>query len=178
MQSTFLCLGKFLKGLADDQSSSITKGSIYYIKHLQIQPFSMEVDWQESWCLMEVSTMLYIFRYCVFPWWGRYCRHTCLAMQRKITPRLVYWWVQRALTLMLCMANPLCMTGLVTLFLIGWYQETFKYLSNYDRLWWFCIWFCIWNLIADNFSYTFFDWSNEWESPPFDQLAGSSHGVN
>ncbi len=33
MQSTFFCLGKFLKWLADDQSSSITKDSIYFVKH-------------------------------------------------------------------------------------------------------------------------------------------------
>ncbi len=43
-QSASLCLGKFLKKLADDQCTSITKGSIYYIKHMYIQPFSMEVD--------------------------------------------------------------------------------------------------------------------------------------
>ncbi len=58
-------LGKFLKWLANDQSSSITKGSIYYIKHVYIQPFSMEVDWPEIWCLMEVSAMFYICRYCI-----------------------------------------------------------------------------------------------------------------
>ena len=40
---------KFLKKLADDQWSSITKGSIYYIKHMNIQPFSMVVDWPEIW---------------------------------------------------------------------------------------------------------------------------------
>ena len=46
-QSTFFCLGKFLKKLADDQCISITKGRIYHIKHEYIQPFSMEVDWPE-----------------------------------------------------------------------------------------------------------------------------------
>ena len=35
MQTTFFYLGRFLKKLADDQCSSITKGSIYYIKHMQ-----------------------------------------------------------------------------------------------------------------------------------------------
>ncbi len=34
---------------ADDKSSSISKGSIYYIKHIYIQPFSMEVDLREIW---------------------------------------------------------------------------------------------------------------------------------
>ena len=29
------------------------------------------MEWPEIWCLMEVSTMFYICRYCVFTWWGR-----------------------------------------------------------------------------------------------------------
>ena len=58
MQSTFFCLGKFLKWLADDQSSSIPKGSIYYIKHTYIHSFSMEVNWREFWHQMEVPTMV------------------------------------------------------------------------------------------------------------------------
>ncbi len=43
-QSTFFCLGKFLKKVADDQCSSIAKGSICYIKHMYVQPFSVEVN--------------------------------------------------------------------------------------------------------------------------------------
>ena len=39
-QSTFFCLGKFMKKSADDQCSSITKWRIYYIKHMYIQPLS------------------------------------------------------------------------------------------------------------------------------------------
>ncbi len=66
MQTTFFYLGRFLKKLADHQCSSITKGSIYHIKHTYIQLFSMEVDWPEIWRLMEVSAMFYICRYCVF----------------------------------------------------------------------------------------------------------------
>ncbi len=70
---SFFCLGKFLQWLADDQFSSITKGSIYYVKHMYTQPFSMEVDWQEIWHQMDVSTtcMCYICRYCIFTLWGR-----------------------------------------------------------------------------------------------------------
>ena len=49
----------------------ITKGSIYYIKHMYIQPFSMEVDWPEIWHLMEVSTMFYNCTCCIFTLWGR-----------------------------------------------------------------------------------------------------------
>ena len=75
--STLICLGKFLKWLDDEQSAFITKGSIYHIKHMYIQPFCMEVDWQEIWHLMDVSTMLYICRYCVFTLWGRNTIHYC-----------------------------------------------------------------------------------------------------
>ncbi len=71
MHSTFFCLGKFLKWLANDESSSITKESSYYISYMYIQPFSMEVDWREIWHQMDVSTMFYICRYCVFTLWGR-----------------------------------------------------------------------------------------------------------
>ncbi len=45
MQSTFFCLGKYLKKLADDQRFSITKEGIYHIKHMHIQPFTAVVDW-------------------------------------------------------------------------------------------------------------------------------------
>ncbi len=61
-------LDRFLKKLADDQCSSITKGSIYHIKHMYMQLFRMEVDWPEIGCLMEISTMFYICRYYVFTW--------------------------------------------------------------------------------------------------------------
>ena len=71
MQSTFFfCLGKFLKWWAHHQSSFITKRSIYYIKHMYIQSFSMEVDWWEIWCQMEVSTMFYICTCCILTLWG------------------------------------------------------------------------------------------------------------
>ncbi len=44
-QTTFFYLEKFLKKLTDDdQCSSITKGSIYHIKYMYIQPFSKVVD--------------------------------------------------------------------------------------------------------------------------------------
>ena len=46
------------------------KGSIYYTKHMYIQPFSIEVDWPEIWCLMKISTMFYICTYCIFTLWG------------------------------------------------------------------------------------------------------------
>ncbi len=47
------------------------KVSSIHIKHMYIQPFTTIVDWPEVGCLMEVSTILYICRYCVFTWYGR-----------------------------------------------------------------------------------------------------------
>ncbi len=44
IQTTFFYLGRFLKKLADDQFSSVIKGSIYHIKHMPMQPFTMGVD--------------------------------------------------------------------------------------------------------------------------------------
>ena len=64
-------LGRFLKKLADNHCSSITKGRIYHVNHMYIQPFTTVVDWPEIGCLKEVSALLYICRYCVFTWDGR-----------------------------------------------------------------------------------------------------------
>ncbi len=72
MQTTFFYLGRFLKKLADDQCYPIIKSSIYHINHnMYIQHFTTVADWLENWCLMEVSTMFYVYRYCVFTWDGR-----------------------------------------------------------------------------------------------------------
>ncbi len=59
-------LERFLKKLADDQRSSVTKRSIYYMKHMCIQPLSLEVDWPDIWCLIEVSTVCFIFAHTAF----------------------------------------------------------------------------------------------------------------
>ena len=48
------------------------KGSIYYIKHGQIQLFDMRVGWSENICLMEVSVMIYKCTYYVFTFYGRW----------------------------------------------------------------------------------------------------------
>ena len=53
MQTAFFYLGRFLKKLADDQCSSITKGSICHISHMYIQPFATAEDWPEIRCLRE-----------------------------------------------------------------------------------------------------------------------------
>ncbi len=63
---------KIPEGISRRSISSITKGSIYHIKHMYIQHFAMGEDWPEIERLMEVSTMFYICRYCVFTWYGRY----------------------------------------------------------------------------------------------------------
>ncbi len=58
MQTTFFYAGKFMKILADDQCSSITKGGIYHIKTLcpyNILPWEW-ID-QKMDILMEVSIM-------------------------------------------------------------------------------------------------------------------------
>ncbi len=48
MQTTLFYLERFLKELAADQCSSITKGSIYHIKFkhksIHVHPFTMGVD--------------------------------------------------------------------------------------------------------------------------------------
>ena len=64
-QSTFFSLRNFLKKLSDDQTSSVTKGSIYYIKRMYIQPFSMEVDWLEMLYFMK-HLPCFIFAHTVF----------------------------------------------------------------------------------------------------------------
>ncbi len=47
-QSTFFCLGKFLKKLANDQCSVITKGRIYNIKHNYVQNNLLAWKWIEQ----------------------------------------------------------------------------------------------------------------------------------
>ena len=67
IQTTFFHLGIFLKNfLADDQCSWNTKGSIYHIKHMSTQLFTMGVDWHEIGCLMDVSIMFHNCKYCFF----------------------------------------------------------------------------------------------------------------
>ncbi len=61
--------------LGDDQCSSVTKASVYHIKHMYIQPLITVVDWPEIWCLMEVSVLFYISRYCDFTWYSRDAIH-------------------------------------------------------------------------------------------------------
>ena len=68
----FLCLGKFLKWWAEDQSSPVTKGSIYYIKHMYIQLFGMivwkwigntfDIKWMYLLCFIFVDTALLLCR--------------------------------------------------------------------------------------------------------------------
>ena len=65
-----------MEKLAVDQCSSIIKGSIYHTKQISIHLFIMGVDWPEIRCLMEVSVMFDICKYCIFTLYGRL---VCLA---------------------------------------------------------------------------------------------------
>ena len=55
IRTTFFYLGKFLKELADNQCSSITKGSIYHIKHMSITTFyhgsGLTWHWASNWSI-------------------------------------------------------------------------------------------------------------------------------
>ncbi len=50
-QSTFFCLWKFMQWSADDQFSFITKGSIYYVKHMYIQHLWKWIDIKRMYLL-------------------------------------------------------------------------------------------------------------------------------
>ncbi len=65
---SFTLKERFLKKLADDQCSSITKGSIYFMKQMYIQPFTTVVDWPEIWRWMKVSTVFFTWK---LSWYGR-----------------------------------------------------------------------------------------------------------
>ncbi len=125
MPTTLFYLGRFLKKLADDKFSSITKDSIYHIEHMYIQHFPTVVDWPwpEIGCLMEVSTMFYICRYCVFTWDGRNDINYCFVVMN-----LFLYCCESMLTL--CMK---CTTQS-----IGCLNRSCKWL-----FWWCCYYFCI-----------------------------------
>ncbi len=64
IQAAFFYLGRFLKKVADDHCSSITKGSIYHIKHVHTTFYNGS---GQTWnCFMEVSFMFDICSYYVF----------------------------------------------------------------------------------------------------------------
>ena len=101
----FLCkllsftLKDSFKKLADDQYSSITKGTIYHIKHLYIKHFTTVAYWPEIGCLMEVSTMFYTCRYCVLTWWG-----SCFDL---LTEERWHMWGKVKISLSLCLSTSL-----------------------------------------------------------------------
>ena len=53
-QLPFPSVGEILQKWVDDEFSFITKGSMYYIKYVQIQLFSMGVDWSAN-CMFNGS---------------------------------------------------------------------------------------------------------------------------
>ncbi len=68
IQNTFFYLGRFLKKLADDRCTWITKGSIYHVKHMSIQPFYHGLTW--NWAFYGSTYMFDICAYCVFTLYG------------------------------------------------------------------------------------------------------------
>ncbi len=71
MQTTLIHLRRFLKKIADDQCSSITKAVSTISNICPYVLFNMGVDWSEIGLFMEVSIMLNICTYCVFTLYGR-----------------------------------------------------------------------------------------------------------
>ncbi len=56
--------------LVDDQCSSITKGSIYHVKHNVHTTFSHRSGLTRN-CMFDGTIIITICRYCVLTWWGR-----------------------------------------------------------------------------------------------------------
>ena len=73
MQGTFFCLGQFLWKLADDQRSSITKGSI--IPNMYIQPLAWKRIDQKLDGLWKCLLCFIICTYCFFTLWGSCTKH-------------------------------------------------------------------------------------------------------
>ena len=66
-QTTFFYCGRFLKKSVDHKCFSITKGSIYHVKRMSIQPFTMGVDWPENLMFNgSASKLCLIFAHNVF----------------------------------------------------------------------------------------------------------------
>ena len=116
--TSFFNLLKFLKKLAADQCSSITKGSIYYMKHVHIQTSSMEVNWPETWHLVEV------FMFCTcFYFVGKNTLHRPSKSSLHIT--LIMWITMKNIFSVICIHS---------LFGINEKQSAFKhFVISYDH---------------------------------------------
>ncbi len=87
--SIFLWLEKFLKKYTNDQCSSITKGSIYHMKHMYKQSFSMGVDWPE---IKHLNLVCCTFAHTAFLLCGQFNQfHTalCLTFSLRIISSLL-----------------------------------------------------------------------------------------
>ncbi len=132
--------------------------------------YFMKINWS-------FNLLVWVHLLCLFlhqcPWNERKKQHkselsVCESVRRQLC--LWHWW-----GIPKTVFNPLGTTGLLTPFLIGSFHELFTYLANhykalkcstkelYMRLF---------------FSYTLSDWFNKSWDTPFDQSAGSSHGVD
>ncbi len=66
----FFCLWKFLRWLRSIFFHNLRQYLLYQTC-IYIQPFGIEVDGREIWYQMDVSTVFYNYRYCVFTLWRR-----------------------------------------------------------------------------------------------------------
>ena len=63
----FLLPWKIAEEISRQLCSRITKGSIYHIRRMYIQPFTTKVVWPEIWCLMKVIYyVLYVQILCFY----------------------------------------------------------------------------------------------------------------
>ncbi len=69
MKTTFFYLEKSLKKLADDQCSSIAKGSIYHINHISIQPLTTVVSGGLTRYLMFNGSIYYVLYLHILPFY-------------------------------------------------------------------------------------------------------------
>ena len=92
MQTTFFYLERFLKKLADDQCSLITKSSIYHIKHMCIYHFTIGVHGL-TWNWVFNESIYYV----------KYFAHTaCLLSMAQLQPCLSSLFIQAEAWSKLC----------------------------------------------------------------------------
>ena len=77
---------------------------------MYIQPFSMQVNWSEIWCLMKVSTLFYICRYWIFTLWVR-----STPGYNKLKPNLALPWKYKIKITMMIMITIITMIILLCL---------------------------------------------------------------
>ena len=87
--NTFFFLERDVKQV-DNQYSSITKGSIFHIKHTLIKLLNMGVDWPEIGPLMKGSIMFDICRYYLYTSYSRIDEKVWIQVYENIDPKNIY----------------------------------------------------------------------------------------